>query len=48
MKLQLSNGRVFHISEYRLRLALERLHAERRISVESNEHWLNIVKQFYR
>jgi len=53
-----SPGKVFHISEHQLRLALERLHRERRISIESranldqirfqaNKNWLNIVKQFY-
>ncbi|MBA7470349.1 hypothetical protein ES707_05633 [subsurface metagenome] len=53
-----SPGRVFHISEHQLRLALERLHTERRLSIESranldqirfrpNERCLDIVKQFY-
>jgi hypothetical protein len=53
-----SPGRVFHITEYQLRVALERLNAERHISIESranldqirfdsNKHWLDIVKQFY-
>lgn len=53
-----SPGRVFHISEYQLRLALERLNADRQISIESranldqirfdsNKNWLDIVKQFY-
>lgn len=57
-KEQNSPGRVFHISDYQLRLALERLHTERHISIESranldqirfrsNEYWLDIVKQFY-
>ena len=58
VKEQNSPGRVFHISERQLRLSLERLHKERRISIESranldqirfrsNENWLDIVKQFY-
>lgn len=58
VKEQNSPGRVFHISEDQLRLALERLHRKRRISIESranldqirfrtNEHWLDIAKQFY-
>lgn len=53
-----SPGWVFHISEYQLRFALERLNAERQISIESranldqirfdsNKNWLDIVKQFY-
>jgi len=53
-----SPGWVFHISKYQLRLALERLNAERQISIESrahldqirfdsNKNWLDIVKQFY-
>ena len=57
-KEQNSPGRVFHISEYQLRLALERLHRERNVSIESranldqirfraNKNWLDIVKQFY-
>jgi len=58
VKEENSPGKVFHISEHQLRLSLERLHRERRISIESranldqvrfqpNENWLNIVKQFY-
>ena len=35
VKKENSPGRVFHISEHQLRLALERLHRERRISIES-------------
>ena len=53
-----SPGRVFHITEHQFRLALERLNAERLISIESranldqirfrpNENYLDIVKQFY-
>jgi len=58
IKEQNSPGRVFHISEHQLRLSLERLHKEHYISIESranldqirfrsNEHWFDIVKQFY-
>lgn len=53
-----SPGRVFHISEYQLRLALERLNAQRQISIESranldqirfdsDKNWLDMIKQFY-
>jgi hypothetical protein len=53
-----SPGRIFHISEYQFRLALERLNAKRQISIESranldqirfdpNKNWLDIIKQFY-
>ena len=53
-----SPGRVFHITEHQLRLALERLNTQRQISIESranldqirfdpNKNWLDIVKQFY-
>lgn len=53
-----SPGRVFHISEYKLRLTFERLHAKRYISVESranldqirfpsNKCWVDIIKLFY-
>jgi len=53
-----SPGKVFNISEYQLRLKLERLQEERRIAIESranldqirfraNENYLDIVKQFY-
>ncbi len=53
-----SPGRVFRISEYQLRLTLERLHAKRYISVESranldqirflsNKCWVDIIKLFY-
>lgn len=53
-----SPGRIFHISEHQLRLVLERLNAQRQISIESranldqirfdsNKNWLDIVKQFY-
>ena len=58
IKEQNSPGRVFHISENRFRQSIERLHTERRISIESranldqirfrsNVYWLDIVKQFY-
>ncbi len=58
LKEQNSPGRIFHISEYQLRLSLERLHSERHIAIESranldqirfraNESWLDTVKQFY-
>lgn len=58
VKEENSPGRIFHISEYQLRLALERLNAERHISIESranldqirfesNKNWLDIVKVFY-
>lgn len=54
-----SPGRVFHISEYQLRLTLERLQEERCVAIESranldqirfraNENYLDIVKQFYK
>jgi len=57
-KEESSPGRVFHITEHQLRLALERLNAQRKISIESranldqirfdsNKNWLDIVKQFY-
>lgn len=53
-----SPGRVFHIAERQLRLALERLNAQRQISIESranldqirfdsNKNWLDIVNVFY-
>ena len=58
IKEENSPGRVFHVSEHQLRLSLERLHKEHYISIESranldqirfrsNEHWFDIVKQFY-
>ena len=54
-----SPGRVFHISEYKLRLTFDRLHAKRYISVESranldqirflsNKRWVDIIKLFYK